>query len=268
MRKLNKWLLASDKNIIDVNLIRKKVSGIKAGRLLNYINCKNINSLYISDVPDDKLKNIGSGLLIPEQLTTEINHIPVWIEELIKRSEKIPDSKSHSKKNMTSQIVFSNSKFRESLLTIARSTGFPVYNMKEFISGNTIREAKKTGEWLKKQKKGVYIWGAETHMSLPDSSGRGGRNQSFALVLATQIQNISNIVVLVAGTDGTDGNTQDAGAIIDGETIKRDELNGASVTICLERANAGEFLSASGDILTSGVTGTNIMDIIIALIWD
>jgi len=157
---------------------------------------------------------------------------------------------------------------KQSIIDVAKSYGFSVTNMGDFISGNTIEEAKKLGQWLVKQTKGVYVWGAETHMSLPRNPGRGGRNQSFALELATQIQTYSNIIVLLAGTDGNDGNTNDAGAIIDGETIKRGEFKKKSVEQCLNEANAGEFLSASNDILTLGVTGTNVMDIIIAMIWD
>jgi len=266
--KLNKWLLASDKNIIEVNKIRKKVSGIKAGRLLGYFKCRNVSSLYISDVPDDKLKNIGSGLLIPEDLTYEIKNLPSWINEIIKRSVKIPDSKIHNEKKINSYIIFSNTLLRKSLVDVAKGNGYPVHNMDDFISGNTITEAIRIAEWLKKQKSGLYIWGAETHMTLPATPGRGGRNQSFALAMARQIQNMSNIIVLLAGTDGNDGNTHDAGAIIDCETIKRGENSGLSATDCLENANAGVFLSASGDLLTLAATGTNVMDIIMAFIWD
>jgi len=272
LQALNKWLLASDKNIMDVNQIRKKVSGIKAGRLLDYIQCEHINLLAISDVPDDDLKNIGSGLLTPDDVSREIENLPDWINKILKKMEGLPEAKDNADKKIVSQILFSNSVLRKNIAEVALldniSDSNTIHTMDEFISGNTIEDASRIGEWLITKKKGLYIWGAETHMALPDSPGRGGRNQSFALALALKIQKHSKIVVLVAGTDGNDGNTDDAGAIVDGDTIRRGEENGASVTDCIKNANAGEFLSASGDLLTLGITGTNVMDIIIAIIWD
>ncbi|MFV2060856.1 MAG: DUF4147 domain-containing protein [Gammaproteobacteria bacterium] len=266
--KVNKWLLANDKNIIDVNTIRKKISGIKAGRLLNYIKCDTIHSLYISDVPNDCVTHIGSGLLIPEDKKNKFNELPHWIEKLIKLAESIATADIKNKK-IISDIVFSNSVLRQSIINVAKNTGYSeTHNMDEFVSGNTIREAHRIGRWLKKQEKGLYVWGAETHMVLPDHPGMGGRNQSFALALAKELQNSSNVIVLLAGTDGNDGNTTDAGAIIDGKTIERGERKGVSFESCLNEANAGVFLSASGDLLSLGTTGTNVMDIIMALIWD
>jgi hydroxypyruvate reductase len=265
--KLNKWLLASDKNIMEVNQIRKNISGIKAGRLLEFIKCENIISLYISDVPDDSLNNIGSGLLQVENDFGTVKKLPGWIKQLIKAAELIP--KPCVNKKITSHIVFSNSDLRKTIVDVAKKSGYPnTTNKDEFIAGNTLQEAQRIGKWLKEQSHGVYVWGAETHMILPEKPGVGGRNQSFALALAKEIQNCSNIIVLLAGTDGNDGNTNDAGAIIDGFTIERGNLNGMSAELSLNEANAGAYLSATGDLLTLGETGTNVMDIIIALIWD
>jgi len=268
LKKLNTWLLGSDKSINEINEIRKKISGIKAGRLLQFIECRSIESIYISDVPDDNIKNIGSGLLVEQELTPDIKNLPNWIHELIDRSDNLSVSTKSYNKIINSKIIFSNLDLRKTIYDVCQTNGLKVSNMKDFLSGNTFSEASKLGHWLKQQKPGAYIWGAETHLSLPAKSGFGGRNQSFALALAKVIQAESNIVVLVAGTDGNDGNTDDAGAIIDGRSIQRGEDRGLDANTCLTAANAGEFLAASGDVLTIGTTGTNVMDIIFALKWD
>ncbi len=270
LKKLNTWLLASNKNIIEVNQIRKKLSGIKAGKLLNYIKNKNKNNiaLYISDVPGDDIKNIGSGLLVPEILPEKINNIPSWLAELFNKTQEKLAPNECQLPLIHSYIVYSNCKLRQRITQLAKSMAYQVHNMDDFISGNTFIEAEKMGDWLVTQDAGCYVWGAETHMTLPDEPGNGGRNQSFALALATKIQNYDTITVLLAGTDGNDGNTNHAGAIIDGGTISRGQRNGVSLSYCLDNANAAEFLLASGDVLNIGLTGTNVMDIIIAIIWD
>ncbi|VAW93068.1 D-glycerate 2-kinase [hydrothermal vent metagenome] len=268
LKKLNTWLLASNKNIQEMNQIRKRLSGIKAGKLLNYIKNKKVVALYISDVPGDEIKNIGSGLLVQEKLSEGIKNIPAWLDALFKKTQKQQYLKIQNLSKINSYIVFSNIQLRQHLAELAKSMAYQVYNMDEFIAGNTFCESDRIADWLLTQNTGCYIWGAETHMTLPEKPGRGGRNQSFALALAKKIQNNANIIVLVAGTDGNDGNTDDAGAIIDGGTISRGQHNGASLSSCLENANAAEFLLASGDILSLGRTGTNVMDIIIAIIWD
>ncbi len=271
LKKLYTWLLGSDKNIMEVNQIRKQVSGIKSGKLLDYIKCNNLTALYISDIPDDSLNNIGSGLLMTEQLTKNIPDLPNWIDDLINRAKTVSDisvGADNIEKKITSKLIFSNTQLRNSIVELSNSITQNVVNMDEFLVGNTVEEAQRISDWLKNQISGVYIWGAETHMMLPESPGRGGRNQSFALALAMNIQKYPNILVLVAGTDGNDGNTDAAGAIVDGGTIGRGELQNLSANTCLKNANAGEFLLASGDLLTIGLTGTNVMDIIIALIGD
>ncbi|HVC36920.1 MAG TPA: MOFRL family protein, partial [Gammaproteobacteria bacterium] len=95
--------------------------------------------------------------------------------------------------------------------------------------------------------------------------GRGGRNQLLALAVARRIANKDGIYLLAAGTDGSDGTTSDAGALVDGGSIMRGEDGGFDATDCLTRADAGTFLEASSDLIYTGPTGTNVMDLVIAL---
>lgn len=109
------------------------------------------------------------------------------------------------------------------------------------------------------------IWGGETTVQLPESPGRGGRNQHLALALALEIQGDEQYQILVVGTDGSDGPTDDAGALIDGQTILRGEQEGLSALQCLQQADAGRFLEASGDLVSTGPTGTNVMDLVLTV---
>ncbi|HYM48555.1 MAG TPA: MOFRL family protein, partial [Burkholderiaceae bacterium] len=95
--------------------------------------------------------------------------------------------------------------------------------------------------------------------------GRGGRNQSLALAAAFQFAGNKDAFLLAAGTDGTDGPTTDAGALVDGGTIERGGANGLDARAALMRADAGTFLEASGDLIHTGPTGTNVMDLILGL---
>jgi hydroxypyruvate reductase len=109
----------------------------------------------------------------------------------------------------------------------------------------------------------VHIWGGETTVALPESPGQGGRNQQFALAAARVISGREDILLLAVGTDGADGVTDDAGALVDGGSLSRGEDGGYDAEDCLKRAAAADFLGASGDLIHTGPTGSNVMDLII-----
>ena len=111
----------------------------------------------------------------------------------------------------------------------------------------------------------MYLWGGETTVTLPDSPGSGGRNQHLALAAACALKDDRDIMLLAAGTDGTDGPTHAAGAIVDSGTLDRGSVCGQTAARCMERADAAACLEASGDLITTGPTGTNVMDVVIGL---
>ena len=100
---------------------------------------------------------------------------------------------------------------------------------------------------------------------LPENPGRGGRNQHLALAAAIGLAGRPNLLLLAAGTDGTDGPGEDAGALVDGSSIARGGRDGGSAREALVRADAGAFLEAAGDLLQTGPTGTNVMDLVLGL---
>jgi hydroxypyruvate reductase len=110
----------------------------------------------------------------------------------------------------------------------------------------------------------VHLWGGEATLVLPPQPGRGGRNQQLALRLAEEIAGARPALVLSAGTDGTDGPTGDAGALVDNLTVERGKTEGLSLRASLESADAGRYLERTGDLLTTGPTGTNVTDLVMA----
>ena len=118
--------------------------------------------------------------------------------------------------------------------------------------------------YLDNCEKGLHIWGGESSVQLPQKPGRGGRNQQLALLVAEKFKN-KDVIFLSAGTDGTDGPTNDAGGIVDGETIKIGYEKNLDYRQYLDNADAGNFLEKSESLVTTGPTGTNVMDLILAI---
>ena len=111
----------------------------------------------------------------------------------------------------------------------------------------------------------VRVWGGESTVNLPEHPGRGGRNQHLGLAAAKLIAGHQDLMLLVAGTDGTDGPTDDAGALVDAETCARARLAGIDPDSCLRRADSGTALAAAKDLVHTGPTGTNVGDLVIGL---
>lgn len=227
--------LADGASIAEINRMRKELSKIKGGKLWQFISERPVVCLLISDVQTNDPAIIGSGLLFP-----------------------VPEQRE-----FTWQMVASN---QQMLNAIQAANLVPeIKLMPEFLKGDAEEEARSCVNFLKTQPDGIYLWGGETTVKLPANPGRGGRNQQFALAAAIALENNQEIVLLCAATDGTDGVTEDAGALVDGQTLARGRLENLDPVDCLRRADAGTFLAASGDLLYTGPTGTNVMDLVIAL---
>ncbi|MFT5343912.1 MAG: glycerate 2-kinase, partial [Paracoccaceae bacterium] len=115
------------------------------------------------------------------------------------------------------------------------------------------------GPRLRDMAPGVMIFGGEPTVVLPPNPGQGGRNQALALSLAREIAGTQGLTILVGGTDGSDGPTDAAGAIVDGTVW------GHGAAEALKRADSGRYLDAKGAVLRTGPTGTNVMDLMVAL---
>ena len=262
----NRWLLASGLDIVQMNLVRKGLSRIKGGGLLGYLGQREVHALAISDVPGDHPSAIGSGLLVPEPdlvMQLAAMDLPDWLRERLEAG--LAQRQSPPQQAPRLHIVANLQMAREAAERRARELGFQVNRHDSFIEGDAAETGRRLAGELLQGPGGISIWGGETTVELPAEPGRGGRNQHLALAAATRLAGSGNCYLLSAGTDGTDGPTEDAGALVDAETLLRGTQEGMEAERCLTAADAGAFLEASGDLITTGPTGTNVMDLIIGL---
>ena len=265
LQRINSVMLASGMPIGAINQVRKKLSLLKGGGLLDYLGERPVVNLLMSDVPDNDPAVIGSGLLIRTESPVSL---PMDLpDEIVSKLSSIkmphPVYSRHQPKVMTS-IVADNQLACQAAVRCATGKGYRVQLQTACLSGDVERVAEQITATLFKSEAGVYIWGGEPTVNLPAVPGRGGRNQQLALLLAERIQNEKGLQILVAATDGSDGPTEHAGGLVDGQTISRGEQEGMDARRCLRETNAGAFLEASGDLISTGPTGSNVMDLVIA----
>lgn len=262
LAQLTRWLLGSGLPIQEMNRYRRSLSCIKGGKLLDHLgHDAEAEVLLISDVMGDDLAAIGSGLLYPSRDVVDSTQLP----EQIRRWWR-PCEQGGAQRQVAHHIVASLDQAMQAAAAEAEGSGLPVILHEHRLE----RDATATGVELARALRdelapGIHIWGGETTMQLPERPGRGGRNQHLALSAARDIDGLEGISLLAAGTDGTDGPTEDAGALVDGQTLNRGRMAGLEIAEYLDRADSGSFLAATGDLISTGPTGTNVMDLVIAL---
>ncbi len=224
-------LLGSGADIATMNTVRRGLSRIKGGKLLAAFAGARVTTLAISDVEGDSLAVIGSGL------------------------GNAPDAPRFA---FDARIVASNAIARQAVVAAGQAQGLHVARTAETLYDDITALAPRIAADLITGGPGLTVLGGEPTVILPDRPGRGGRNQALALLLAREIAGRSDLRILVAGTDGSDGPTDAAGAIVDGGTWD------TSGDAALAAADAGTWLDARGALLRSGPTGTNVMDLLIA----
>lgn len=268
-QKINRWLLGSGLDINIYNRIRRRLSCIKGGRLAKLLCPRKVLCLIISDVPGNDLRAIGSGPLVAdEELRRPLIFpgLPDFITEALKYMPPAPTPDDACFQNIKREIIATLDNAKSAAVEAAKKLGYPVSMGTAFISGDAMGAGTRLAIKLLQSEPGmVHVWGGETTVTLPESPGRGGRNQSLALAAAMILQGQDNVWFLAAGTDGADGPTDDAGALVDGGTVSRGEKAGLEAKQLLARADAGSFLEASGDLVQTGPTGTNVMDMMLGL---
>jgi len=267
LAELNRWLVGSGLSIIEMNRIRQSISCLKGGKLAGLLKGQAALNLLISDVPGDDPAFIASGPFYTAAPTAlEVEALPDWVVAMQQQAVAAVSSPARTEQVVPHHIVASNQLACEAALASARQHGWPAVYHPELLEADAEEVAVSLLDALDELPPGVHIWGGETTVRLPPEPGRGGRNQHLALVAAQHLAGREDRWLLAAGTDGTDGPTADAGALVDGGTLQRGEAEGFDVKECLARANAGSFLEASGDLLHTGPTGTNVMDLVLA--WN
>lgn len=246
LQSLNDELLASGAAIGEMNRQRRKLSKIKGGQLALLVRCP-VLQLLISDVPGDTLSDIGSGLLVPDDSTGMHKDLPVW--QLI-----------------DSRIIASSAIAQRAVASAATQRSLVVNQQAGSLHGDTEAVVQSISQTLHNAVKGVYVWGGEPTVVLPSSPGRGGRNQHLALSLVKVAAQHPSMMILVCGTDGSDGPTNDAGGLIDEHSLQVANDKSIDIDDYLRRFDAGSALSKIGGLVTTGPTGTNVMDLCVVII--
>lgn len=226
---LNRRLLGSGLGIGAMNAERRRISRVKGGGLLSGFGGAKVTVLAISDVPQDDIAVIGSGI------------------------GSVPDGAGFVH---DTRIVASNAIARAAA---AAALDAPLQGNEEALHDDITALAPRIGARLRAMAAGALILGGEPTVILPETPGRGGRNQALALALAREIAGLQEITVVVGGTDGSDGPTDAAGGIVDGTTW------GPGAEDALARADSGTYLATRDALLVTGPTGTNVMDLLVAV---
>ena len=278
VQRLNETLIAGGLPIDAMNRVRKTVSSIKGGKLSSQLPPEvRVRQLVISDVPGDKLSDIGSGLLaMPEPGDFAhpgdlIDALPVKLDDNLVAcvnayGVRPPEPTADVWQQIKSTVAGSSHIAQEAAACAAKALNVPVIQSSGSLHGDVNVIAERIAQTLVNDTRlGVYIWGGETHLVLPEKPGRGGRNQHLALAVALRIAGEENLSVLCCGTDGSDGPTADAGGLVTGESIGNGSSQGLLADDYLQAADAGSYLAAVNALVTTGPTGTNVMDLVVAV---
>jgi glycerate 2-kinase len=282
-------LLRSGAAIHEINTIRKHLSSVKGGQLARIAHPATLISLVLSDVIGDPLDVISSGPTFPDSSTFQdslkilqkysiTRHLPISVREFLEHGAegRIPETpkpddpvfeKTHH------LIVANNTLALQAAADKAKTLGYDTMILSGMIEGETQEAAKVHASILKEilhsanplYPPACVISGGETTVTV-NGNGLGGRNQEFVLAGAIQIAGLSNVVIFSAGSDGTDGPTDAAGAIADGNTVFRAAEQTLDPEQYLRNNDSYHFFQGLNDLVKTGPTNTNVMDLRILLV--
>ena len=275
-------LLNCGADIHEINCIRKHISLVKGGQLARLAYPATVLTLILSDVIGDDLDVIGSGPTVPDRTTfldarAILEKYAIWAgvpaairERLSSGAPETPKPGDAIFAKVQNLIVASNRLAVDAAMREARALGFNTMALSTFIEGEA-REVARVHAAIAKEIRAAHrplkppacvISGGETTVTIR-GAGLGGRNQEFTLAAAIEIAGLKDVAILSAGTDGSDGPTDAAGAIADGTTLARSNLNAASF---LANNDSYRFFDSVGDLIKTGPTGTNVADVQIVLV--
>jgi hydroxypyruvate reductase len=288
-RQTTQALLDCGATIQEINAIRKHVSKVKGGRLAQLAFPATVVSLILSDVVGDSLDSIASGPTAPDPTTfgdclnvvqrhAVEKKIPPAVWEFLRSGaagalEDTPKAGDPVFRKVRNVIVGNNRLALEAARRKAQTLSYKNLLLSSFVEGETRVAAALHGAIVKEiiatgnpvARPACVVSGGETTVTMR-GSGLGGRNLEFVLAAAGEIAGLSNVVVLSGGTDGTDGPTDAAGAVADGTTVSRGMELGLDPKVFLRNNDAYHFFRPLGDLLITGPTFTNVMDLHIVLV--
>jgi glycerate 2-kinase len=280
-QETTRLLLASGATIHEINAVRKHLSAIKGGLLAAAAYPASVLSLILSDVIGNNLDVIGSGVTAPDSSTYAdavavlrkydlLDRVPAAVRSRLidPASPETPKQDSAAFARTRNIIAGSNDLALTAAAACANALSYEAIVLSSFIEGET-REIALVHAAIAREltsfnrpvrRPACVISGGETTVTIR-GEGKGGRNQEFALAAAIGIAGLKEVCIMSAGTDGTDGPTDAAGAICDGETL----LRSPDAAAFLARNDSYHYFEPLGDLIKTGPTGTNVMDVRIVL---
>jgi hydroxypyruvate reductase/glycerate 2-kinase len=292
-QRVTALLHACGATIDEMNCVRKHLSQIKGGRLAEAFAARGcpVFSLIVSDVIGDPLDVIASGptaadpTTFADALAVLDRHgltaqAPRAVVDHLERGRAglVPETPKSLPAGVHNCVLGNNALALTAAERRARELGYDVLNLGSFIEGETrpvavalagvVRSVRADGRPVRPP--ACLLSGGETTVTLGPGHGRGGRNQEFVLATLTKLgePGMRGVVVLSGGTDGEDGPTDAAGAVGDAGTLARAAALGLSPAAFLDRHDAYTFFAATGDLLRTGLTQTNVMDVRVILIGE
>ncbi len=283
LKRTNELLVASGANIHEINTVRKHLSYVKGGQLAKGMYPATVIGLILSDVVGDSLDVIASGPTVADTSTFADAKLVIdkyklllpapiaqYIENGLNGSvPETPKTKDTIFERVYNFLIGSNRIALNAASKKAKELGFEPYIVTDALQGDVLDVAQYILQSIKKFKQTgkplCLLFGGEPTINVL-GNGVGGRNQHLALYLATQVAGQENIVILCAGTDGTDGPTDAAGAVIDGKTLSSALVNNIHPEKYLSNSDSFHFFQQVGGHIVTGNTGTNVMDMIVVLV--
>lgn len=272
LQDITRQLLACGADIVEMNTIRKRFSGVKGGRFALACMPAQVYAVVLSDVLGDPLDMIASGPAYPDSSTCE-QAKKILEKYNLRLSEKaltlLQQETPKKLTNVTTQITGSVRELCRAAERAALQLGFETLILTEELCC----EAREAGSMMasilrthgKDARKLCYIAGGETVVHLT-GKGKGGRNQELALAAAPGIAGMKNACIFSFGSDGTDGPTDAAGGYVDGETAVRLRDENLDIFEILQNNDAYTALKATDGLIITGPTGTNVNDVTVAML--
>lgn len=276
-----KTLVLSGAPIAQINAVRKHLSATKGGHMAQAAQPAQQVSILVSDVPENALDSLSSGPTMPDSTSVDdcyrivrehnmLPDFPASVRELFERRalEETPKKDDPAFARSRWWNILSNETAEKAAAAEASRQGFAVEIDHSCDDWDFAQAADYLLDRVRALRQGVsracIISGGEVTVKVSANAGLGGRNQHFALYCAEKIAG-QNITVLSAGTDGIDGNSPAAGAVVDGSTIERARTAGLDPQAHFEAFNSYPLFKALGDAIETGPTGNNVRDLRIVL---
>ncbi len=276
---LTRLLLGAGATIGELNAVRKHLSRFKGGQLARAAAPATVLTLALSDVIGDPLDVIASGPTAPDP-TTYADALGVLDARRVApppavaarlqagargEAPETPKPGDPLFDRVTNRVIGNNALVVDAAVVRARALGYEPHLLTRALQGEAREVARQfVARARTLAPPACLIAGGETTVTVR-GRGRGGRCQEFALAAALELREDEEIVVLAAGTDGTDGPTDAAGGVVDAVTVARGRRAGSDPRVALDDNDAGTFLAKSDGLVVSGPTNTNLLDVYIAL---